>query len=117
MRAHPRVRRGYYPAVALGLLALIVIQHSLVDAERLHSVYRPLGMALAVGAAAALVVGWVRPAPWLLALLLVAVLSALWVFAVLRFLIADAWGESADGVDAASLQVGGLVASKAAENR
>ena len=49
-------------------------------------------LALAGGAAAALVVGWVRPAPWLLALLLVAILSVLWVFAVNRFLRADAWG-------------------------
>jgi hypothetical protein len=40
------------------------------------------------GAAAALVVGWLRPAPWLL----VAILSAVWSFAVNRFLRADAWG-------------------------
>ena len=66
----------------------------LVDAERLAVVYRPLGVALAAGAAAALVVGWARPAPWLVALLLVAVLSALWCFAVNRFLRADAWGSS-----------------------
>ena len=45
------------------------------------------------GAAAALIVGWLRPAPWLLALLLVAILSAVWSFAVSRFLRADAWGE------------------------
>jgi hypothetical protein len=30
---------------------------------------------------------------WLLALLLVAILSAVWFFAVSRFLRADAWGE------------------------
>ena len=41
---------------------------------------------------AALVVAWARPVPWLLALLLVAVLAVLWVFAVSRFLRADAWG-------------------------
>ena len=52
----------------------------------LESVYRPLGLALAVGAAAALVVGWVRPAPWLLALLLLGILTVLWCFAVSRFL-------------------------------
>ena len=86
-------------AVALGLLALIVTGQSLVDAERLLLVYRPLGMVLAIGAVAALVVGWVRPAPWLLALLLLAVLSVLWAFAVLRFLRADAWGEAPAAVD------------------
>ena len=48
-------------AVALGLLALIVTEQSLVDAERLFSVYRLLSMVLAIGAVAALVVGWVRP--------------------------------------------------------
>ena len=80
-------------AVALGLLALIVTEQSLVDAERLFSVYRPLSVVLAIGAIAALVVGWVRPAPWLLAVLLVVVLSVLWAFAVLRFLSSDAWGE------------------------
>lgn len=55
-------------AVALGLLAMIVIERSLVDAEHLVSVYRALGMVLPVGAVGALVVGWVRPAPWLLAI-------------------------------------------------
>jgi low temperature requirement protein LtrA len=84
-------------AVALGLLALIVTEQALVDAERLFSVYQPLSLAMAGGAAAALVVGWARPAPWLLALLLVAVLSALWFFAVSRFLRADAWAEAPPG--------------------
>jgi hypothetical protein len=80
-------------AVGLGLLALIATERSLVDAERLVAVHRPLSMAMAGGAVAALVVGWVRPAPWLLALLLVAILSVLWIFAVSRFLRADAWHE------------------------
>lgn len=79
-------------AVALGLTTLIVTERALADAHRLAVVYRPLGAALAVGAAAALVVGWARPAPWLLALLLVAILVAVWLFAVTRFLRADAWG-------------------------
>ena len=80
-------------AVALGLVALILTERTLVDADRLVVVYRPLGVALAGGAAVALVAGWVRPAPWLLASLLVAILSVLWCFAVSRFLRADAWGE------------------------
>ena len=81
-------------AVALGLLALIVTEHALVDADRLALVYRPLTYELGTGAAAALFVGWLRPAPWLFALLLVAILSVLWFFAVSRFLRADAWGEA-----------------------
>jgi len=80
-------------AVALGLLALIVTSRTLADAERLAVVYRPLTLAMAVAAGAALVAGWLRPAPWLLALLLVAILSILWFFAVNRFLRADAWGD------------------------
>jgi hypothetical protein len=76
-------------AVAAGLLALVVSERALVDAERLSTVFGPLGPALAAGAVAALVVGWARPAPWLL----VAILSAVWSFAVSRFLRADAWGE------------------------
>jgi low temperature requirement protein LtrA len=80
-------------AVAVGLLAVIVAARTLVDAERLSSVYRPLSWALGAGAAAALVVGWLRPAPWLLAALLVAIMSVIWLFLVSRFIGADAWGE------------------------
>jgi low temperature requirement protein LtrA len=80
-------------AVATGLLALVLTEQALVDAERLSVVFSPLRLALVVGAAAALVVGWLRPAPWLLALLLVAILGAVWGFAVSRFLRADAWGQ------------------------
>jgi low temperature requirement protein LtrA len=80
-------------AVATGLLALVLTERALVDAERLSVVFSPLRLALFAGAAAALLVGWLRPAPWLLALLLVAVLSAVWFFAVSRFLRAEAWGE------------------------
>jgi low temperature requirement protein LtrA len=80
-------------AVAAGLVALILTEQALVDAERLSLVFHPLRLALAGGAAAALLVGWLRPAPWLLALLLVAVLSTIWFFAVSRFLRVDAWGE------------------------
>jgi low temperature requirement protein LtrA len=80
-------------AVATGLLALVLTERSLIDAERLSLVFHPLGMALSGGAAAALIVGWIRPAPWLLALLLVTILAGVWIFAVNRFLRANAWGE------------------------
>ena len=83
-------------AVATGLLALVLTEQTLVDAERLSVVFHPLRLALCGGAAAALVVGWLRPAPWLLAFLLVVIFSAAWFFAVSRFLRADAWGENED---------------------
>ena len=65
-------------AMAVGLLALIVAVHALVDVRRLAAAYRPLSAVLAAGAVAGAVVGWARPAPWLLAVLLVAILTALW---------------------------------------
>jgi hypothetical protein len=80
-------------AVATGLVALVLTERALVDAERLSVVFHPLRLALSAGAAAALIVAWLRPAPWLLALLLVAILSVVWFFAVSRFLRADAWGQ------------------------
>jgi hypothetical protein len=80
-------------AVAVGLLALIPTTRALADAERLVNVFRPLNVAIAVGAGAALVAGWLRPAPWLLSLLLVAIISALCFFAVSHFLRAGAWDE------------------------
>src|SRR4029453_18672696 len=104
-------------AVALGLLALIVIEQSLVDAERLAFVYGPLSVVLAIGAAAALVVGWLRPAPWLLAMLLVLILGVLWAFAVLRFLRADAWGDAPATIAEAPPQGDALGPSNPAENR
>jgi low temperature requirement protein LtrA len=76
-------------SVALGLLAMIVTIHSLADYERVLSVYHPLSYALTMAAIASLLVGWARPAPWLLALLLVAILSAVWWFAVDRWLRLD----------------------------
>jgi low temperature requirement protein LtrA len=82
-------------SVALGLLALTLAEQALVDAARLAVVYRPLKIAMAGAALAALVVGWARPVPWLLALLLFGILSVLWIFAVSRFLQADAWGSKA----------------------
>jgi low temperature requirement protein LtrA len=80
-------------AVATGLVALVLTEQALADAEQLSVVFHPLRLALCGGAATALIVGWLRPAPWLLALLLVAILSVIWFFAVSRFLRADAWGE------------------------
>jgi low temperature requirement protein LtrA len=82
-------------SVALGLLALILTARSLEDAVRLASVYRPLTIALAVGALVSLSAGWLAPTPWLLALLLVAILSALWLFAVAWLIRAGARGRVA----------------------
>jgi low temperature requirement protein LtrA len=79
-------------SVALGLVALILTERSLEDARRLTEVYQPLAAVLVLGAAIALLAGWVAPAPWLLAALLVAILTALWFFVVARMIRAGVWG-------------------------
>ena len=81
-------------AVALGLAGLILTATALEDARRLAVVYRPVAWAMAAGAVAALAVGWLNPAPWLLALLLVLILGILWAVALAAFLRADAWAEA-----------------------
>jgi len=81
-------------SVAIGLLGLILTERSLEDAVRLESVYRQLGVVLALGAAVAYLAGWLAPAPWLLAGLLVAVLTVLWFFVVARMIRAGVWGEA-----------------------
>jgi len=80
-------------AMAVGLLAVIVAANALADARRLAAAYRPLRTVMAAGAVAAAILGWARPAPWLLAMLLVVILSALWAVAVRGFLLVGAWGE------------------------
>jgi len=79
-------------AVAVGLIFLIPTWRALADASRLASVYRPLWIATVAGAVASLIVGWTRPAPWLLALLLVIVLGMVWAVVVRGFAVAGAWG-------------------------
>ena len=79
-------------SVALCLVALISTERALEDAVRLREVYRPLGVVLAVGAAISLLAGWLAPAPWVLALLLIAILTAMWLFVVARMIRAGVWG-------------------------
>ena len=78
-------------AVAVGFVSLIPTSRALADARILAVVYRPLAVALAAGAVGCVVIGLARPAPWLLALLLVVVLSLVWAVAVRGFLLARAW--------------------------
>jgi low temperature requirement protein LtrA len=71
-------------SVAALLIALVATIVTLADYRRLASLYRPLAVALLLGAAAALAIGWTRPAPWLLAALLDLILIAIWSFAFAR---------------------------------
>jgi hypothetical protein len=85
-------------AVAVGLVFLIPTWRALADSSRLASVHRPLWLATVAGAAASVIVGWARPAPWLLAFLLVVVLGLVWAIAVRGFALAGTWGP--DGSEA-----------------
>ena len=73
-------------SVSALLIALVVTIVTLVDSRRLADLYGALAVALLLGAAAALAVGWARPAPWLLATLLDLILIAIWFFAFARSL-------------------------------
>ena len=77
-------------AVAVGLIALVLISRALSDAARPAAVYRPLEIAAAAGAVACALIGVLQPAPWLLALSLVVVLSLVWAVAIRGFLLAAA---------------------------
>jgi low temperature requirement protein LtrA len=74
---------GSVSALLVALVATIV---SLADYRRLAALYRPLAAALLLGAAAALAIGFARPAPWLLAALLNLILIAIWSYAFARTL-------------------------------
>jgi low temperature requirement protein LtrA len=71
--------------VALALIALALVTASLSDSERVPQVFGPLRWALFIAAFATLGLGWMRPAPWVLALGLWAVLSVVWFYAILRW--------------------------------
>ena len=71
-------------SVSALLIAVIASTAALVDYRRLAALYRPLSLALLLGAVAALAIGWARPAPWLLATLLNVVLISIWSFAFAR---------------------------------
>ncbi|NNC92946.1 MAG: low temperature requirement protein A [Acidimicrobiia bacterium] len=73
-------------SVAVALVSLIAAMRELRDFERLPSVYRPLIPTMIGAAVVSLLVAWWRPAPWLLVLLVVAALSAVWWVAVDRWL-------------------------------
>src|SRR4029078_8215760 len=73
-------------SVSALLIALVVTILALADYRRVAALYRPLAVALLLGAAAALAIGWARPAPWLPATLLDLILIAIWSFAFARSL-------------------------------
>jgi low temperature requirement protein LtrA len=81
-------------SVALLLVALGLMTRTLADYERHAVIYRPLAFVMGAAAGVALLVGWWRPVAWLLALLLAAILAAVWLFAVVRLFRTGTWGRS-----------------------
>lgn len=81
-------------AVAVGMLGLIITSRALADAGAHGSAYRAIGFALAGAAALSVVAGLVRPAPWLLGLILVLVLTLVWAVAVRGFMQAGTWSSN-----------------------
>ncbi|WP_406859167.1 low temperature requirement protein A [Streptomyces sp. HUAS MG47] len=73
-------------SVAAMLLTLVVLLPALADYDRHPSAYKSVQTVLVVAAVVALLAGWSRPAPWLLALTLLLLLSVTWAFAFVRWL-------------------------------
>ncbi|WP_328861395.1 low temperature requirement protein A [Streptomyces sp. NBC_00306] len=73
-------------SVAMMLITTVVLLPALADYDRYPAAYKSVQVALVTAAVVALLVGWSRPAPWLLALILLLLLLATWVFAFARWL-------------------------------
>ncbi|MFF0305593.1 hypothetical protein ACFYTV_33405 [Streptomyces sp. NPDC004562] len=73
-------------SVAVMLVTTVVLLPTLADYDRRLSLRTSVQTVLTTAAAGALVVGWARPAPWLLALILLLLLFVTWVFAFVRWL-------------------------------
>ncbi|MEP7158949.1 MAG: low temperature requirement protein A [Chloroflexota bacterium] len=78
-------------SVALVLVAQVVQSRSLEDSRRLDGAYRPVDMAMVVAAVVVAAAAWLPVAPWVLALVLGLILTALWFFAVARLIRAGGW--------------------------
>ncbi len=78
-------------SVAVLLVALGLMTRTLADYQRHAVIYRPLAFVMVAAAGVALIIGWWRPPGWLLALLLAAILAAVWLFAVVRLFKTGTW--------------------------
>lgn len=73
-------------SLALVLTALVATIRTLADFRRLPTIYQPLTRVMLLAAGLVLLVGWWRPAPWIMVLALFGVLSMIWSVAVDRWL-------------------------------
>jgi low temperature requirement protein LtrA len=86
-------------SVAVVLVAEIVVVLAFVDDADERLVYRPLLIAMAVAAAVVLLVAFVPLPAWALALVLNAILLAVWFVAAGRFMRAGSWPPGATKAD------------------
>jgi low temperature requirement protein LtrA len=69
-------------SIAIALISMVLIMLTLADYERLPELYQPVVRSVVVAAGVVAAIGFIRPAPWLLLLLVIIVLTALWTYAV-----------------------------------
>jgi low temperature requirement protein LtrA len=86
-------------AVAVVLLAEIGMALSFISGDADRATYRPLLIAMVVGAAASLAVALLPLPPWALALVLNLIMLAVWLVAASRFMRAGAWPPGSNGSD------------------
>jgi low temperature requirement protein LtrA len=84
-------------SVALALTGMVLQVRTLLDYEKLPELLRPVSGAMLVTALIALFLGLLAPMPWLLAALLFATLTALWVYAVARWMKVGAADKTTSG--------------------
>ena len=73
-------------SVALMLTAIIPTTRTLSAHHRETHLYRPLSVALAIAAAAALLTGWARPAPLALVTAMALILGSIWTVGLYQWL-------------------------------
>jgi low temperature requirement protein LtrA len=84
-------------SVAVALAGMVLQAQTLLDYEKLPELLRPVSVAMLVTALLALLLGLLAPVPWVLAALLFTALSALWVYAVARWMRVGASDKTAPG--------------------
>lgn len=84
-------------SVALALVGMVFQVRTLIDYEEVPELLRPVSRAMLVTASIALLLGLFAPVPWLFAVLLLAALTALWIYAVARWMEVGAADKTAPG--------------------
>ena len=73
------------------MVSVIAAAWTLVQFDRLAYVYRRLAVAMTIASLAALALGFITPAPWILVSGLGAILTAVWLLAVRWYIEALGW--------------------------